>query len=124
MFQGRIVVIDDDPESLERIRQFLTRRRFEVHTAQTGEDALHLIRAIRPHLVLLDICLPGIDGVETLQEIRRFDNTVGVIMMARYEDDEKGRKSLELGASDYMTKPIDYKYLEISVVQKLHSMIG
>ena len=124
MIQGRIVVVDDDPELLEAIRQFLTKRKFEIHTATTGDEALKLIRAVRPHLVLLDIRLPGLDGIETLREIRRFDSTVGVIMMTGYANDEEGRLSLELGASDYIVKPIDFKYLAATVVQKVLSMIG
>ncbi len=124
MIQGRIVVVDDDPDVLETIRQFLAKRKFEIHTATTGEEALLLIRAVRPHLVLLDIRLPGLDGIETLREIRRFDSTVGVIMMTGYANDEEGRLSLELGASDYIVKPIDFKYLGATVVQKVLSMIG
>lgn len=122
--QSRIVIVDDDPNVLEIIEQFLARRKFEVHTAISGEAALPLIRAVRPHLVLLDLRLPGLDGVETLREIRRFDSTVGVIIMTGYEDEEKGRESLKLGASDYIRKPIDFKYLETTVLQKIQSMIG
>jgi two-component system response regulator (stage 0 sporulation protein F) len=122
--QSRVVVVDDDPEVLEVIKKFLVQRKFEVHTAISGEGALPLIRAVRPHLVLLDLRLPGLDGVETLREIRRFDSTVGVIMMTGYEDEEKGRESLDLGASDCIRKPIDLKYLEASVMQKIRSMVG
>ncbi|MBU1706615.1 response regulator [bacterium] len=124
MIQGRIVIVDDDPDILEAIHQFLAKRKFEIHTATNGEEALSLIRAVRPHLVLLDIRLPGLDGIETLREIRRFDSTVGVIMMTGYDDDEEGRISLELGASDYIAKPIDFKYLAATVAQKVLSMIG
>lgn len=122
--QSRIVVVDDDPDILEVIKRFLVRRKFEVHTALSGEAALPLIRAVRPHLVLLDLWLPGPDGVETLKEIRRFDSSVGVIMMTGYEDEEKGHQCLDLGASDYIRKPIDFKYLETTVLQKIQSMIG
>jgi DNA-binding response OmpR family regulator len=124
VIQGRIVVVDDDPDVLETIRQFLSKRKFEIHTAMTGEEALTLIRAVRPHLVLLDIRLPGLDGIETLREIRRFDSSVGVIIMTGYANDEEGRLSLELGASDYLVKPLDFKYLGATVVQKVLSMIG
>ena len=112
MIQGRIVIVDDDPDILEAIHQFLAKRKFEIHTATTGEEALLLIRAVRPHLVLLDIRLPGLDGIETLREIRRFDSTVGVIMMTGYDVSERGPALMAMGAKHVMGKPLELSELD------------
>ena len=121
---GRILIIDDDDALRTMVQTFLSSKRFEVRTAASGEEGLASLRVMRPHLVLLDLHLPGMDGIETLRRIREEDATVGVLVVTGFEDPEKGRQALELGASDYIRKPIDLKYLEASVTQKINSMIG
>jgi DNA-binding response OmpR family regulator len=121
---GRILVIDDDDELRAVLKSFLESKQFEVHTAATGQEGLVALRIMRPHLVLLDLHMPGMDGIETLRQIRESDAAVGVLVVTGFDDPDMGRRALELGASDYIRKPIDYKYLEVSVMQKLHSMIG
>jgi DNA-binding response OmpR family regulator len=121
---GRILIIDDDDELRTVLKNFFEAKQLQVHLATTGEEGLVAVRILRPHLVLLDLHLPGMDGIETLKRIRELDVAVGVLIMTGFEDQESGRMALELGASDYIRKPIDFKYLEASVLQKIQSMIG
>jgi two-component system, OmpR family, KDP operon response regulator KdpE len=102
--QGRILVVDDEPQIRRVMRTALVAEGYEVVDARSGEDALELIRTQRYDLVLLDINLPGIDGVETCREIRATSD-VAVIMMTVRSSQRDKVEALDAGADDYVTKP-------------------
>ncbi|TET61226.1 response regulator, partial [Candidatus Aerophobetes bacterium] len=102
----RILVVDDEIEVCNVLRDFLTVKGYEVHTVSDGRSAVAKVKEIRPHIVLLDIMMPGMDGLETLKEIRKADPRVGVIMVTAIFDEELGKRAIELGAYDYITKPV------------------
>jgi len=109
----RILLVDDDPDIIEFIRYNLTREGFNVYTAGNGNDAITLAEDIKPHLILLDIMMPGMDGVETCEEIRnipQLNNTVIAFLTARGEDFSQ-IAGFEAGGDDYITKPIKPKVL-------------
>ncbi len=108
----RVLIVDDEPDFLELVREFVTRSGYEAILARSGPEALSKVKEERPHIVLLDIRMPEMDGIETLRRIRAVDQEVGVIMLTAVEDSEVGRESLRLGAFDYLVKPVDFKYLE------------
>ncbi len=108
----RVLVVDDEPDAVELLREFLLGKGYEVLTASDGEEALHKLKEERPHLILLDVRMPKMSGLEVLKQIREIDHEAGVIMVTAVHDEETGRQALRIGAFDYITKPLDLKYLE------------
>jgi DNA-binding response OmpR family regulator len=108
----RILVVDDEPDFVELIREFVARKGYHPIVAHDGREALQKLKEERPHIVLLDIRMPGMDGLEVLKRIREADREVGVIMLTGVLDRDIGSQSLRDGAFDYLIKPIDLQYLE------------
>ena len=119
----RILVVDDEPDAVELLQEFLTSKRYEVITASDGEEALRKVKSERPHLILLDVRMPKMNGLEVLRQVRQIDKEVGVIMVTAVNEEETGRQALELGAFDYIVKPLDLEYLEKSLWYKVTTMI-
>jgi len=105
-----ILVVDDEPRIVQLVRDYLEHGGFTVLTASDGPSALRTARTGRPDLVVLDLTLPGLDGLDVARSLRR-DGVVPIIMLtARTEESDK-LVGLELGADDYMTKPFSPKEL-------------
>jgi DNA-binding response OmpR family regulator len=119
---GRVLVVDDDPGTVELLQEFLEGKGYEVFTAGNGAWALRKVKEERPHLVLLDVMMPKMDGLEVLRQIREIDQTIGVIMVTGVNEEAVGRKAVELGAFDYIVKPLDLPYLERSLWYKITMM--
>ena len=113
MAQKTILVVDDEEDILELLRFNLTREGFTVTTAASGEDAVKTISRKTPDLVLLDLMLPGLDGLEVCRTIKKDPKTAGIpIMMVTAKGEESDVVAgLELGADDYLTKPFSMKVL-------------
>lgn len=120
---AKVLVVDDEPEAVELLVEFLASKGYEVLTATSGEEALQRVKEDRPHLVLLDIRMPKMNGIEVLRRIREIDPEMGVIMVTAVNEEDVGRKALELGAFDYIVKPLDLKYLERSLWYKITTML-
>ena len=120
---AKILVVDDTPEAVELLVEFLSTKGYEVLTATSGEEALRRVKEDRPHLVLLDVEMPKMNGMETLRRIREIDPEMGVIMATGVNEEDVGRKALEMGAFDYIVKPLDMKYLEGSLGYKITTML-
>ncbi len=118
----RVLVVDDDPNARELLRVYLTAKGYEVLEAETGGEGLRRIREDRPHLVLLDINLPDITGLDVLREAKAIDPALGVIMVTGLLEEEVGREAMQAGAFDYITKPLDLQYLEKSLWYKITTM--
>lgn len=101
---ARVLVVDDEPGILRAIQTNLGRHEYRVDTAQTGEAALDSYNRVRPDLVLLDLGLPGVDGLDVLRAIRERASTPIVVLSAREAERDKVT-ALDLGADDYLTKP-------------------
>lgn len=99
---GRILVVDDEPQIRRILRAVLVAKGYEVIVAECGEDALKLIRSEKYRLILLDIKMPGITGIEVCRVVRT-SSDVPIIMMSAGE--ESRARSLEAGANDYLKKP-------------------
>lgn len=101
----RVLVIEDEPDILRGLRDAMRFEGFMVMAARTGEDGLAIAKRDHPHLVLLDLMLPDINGYKVCEEIRRQDTQVPIIMLtARGQEADKIR-GFEVGADDYVTKP-------------------
>ena len=118
----RVLVVDDEPNARELLAEFLMGKGYEVLTASEGEEALRKVKEDRPHLILLDVRMPQMDGLEVLKQVREIDHEVGVIMVTAAHEEETGRQALKLGAFDYITKPLDLQYLERSLWTKIMLM--
>jgi two-component system KDP operon response regulator KdpE len=103
--QAKILIVDDDSSICTVLRISLAPRGFEVMVAGTGEQALALLGAERYDVVLLDINLPGLDGIETCEEIQRLPARPQVLMLTVRDSEEDKAKAFEAGADDYITKP-------------------
>ena len=105
------LIIDDEELTLRTISRSLRQDGFEVFTALSGEDGLKLFHDEEPDLVLLDIVLPGIDGVEVLRQIKQANPNAIVIMMSAYHLVERAVEAMKLGAFDYLVKPFQLEDL-------------
>jgi len=119
---GRVLVVDDDCDVVEILREFLSAKGYEVLTANDGAEALRKVKEERPHLILLDIQMPRMDGLEVLRQLRQINQEVGVIMITGVNEQEIARKAMELGAFDYIVKPLDLPYLQQSLFYKITTM--
>ncbi len=114
----RILVVDDEKEICSFLKEFLERKEYQVSTATDADTALELVEKEKPHLVLLDIRMPQTDGVSLLQQIKKINPDIGVIMVTAVRDEILAKRTIELGADGYITKPIDLNYLETNVLVK------
>jgi two-component system alkaline phosphatase synthesis response regulator PhoP len=105
-----ILVIDDEPKIAEICHDYLTAAGFAVITADTGPRGLALARTQKPDLVVLDLMLPGMDGLDVCREVRRESSVPIIMLTARVEESDK-LVGLELGADDYLTKPFSPREL-------------
>jgi len=108
----RVLVVDDEPETRATLAEYLQGKGFEVLQAAGGQEALRRLPEFRPHVVLLDITMPGFSGVETLRRIKALRQETSVVMVSGIEDMETARQTLALGAADYVAKPVDFTYLD------------
>ncbi len=119
----RVLIVDDEPDAVELLQEFLSAKGYDILTASNGEDALRLVKTERPHLILLDVRMPKMDGLEVLRQVREIDQEVGVIMVTADNEEETGRQAMKLGAFDYIVKPLDLDYLERSLWYKITTML-
>ena len=107
---SKILVIDDEPGIVKLISAYLKPEGYEVLTASDGESGLKTARAFKPDLILLDIMLPGLDGIELLARLRRESDVYVILLTARTEETDKV-VGLTIGADDYVTKPFSPREL-------------
>ena len=120
----KILVVEDEITICNVLREFLSLKGYEVYTALDGPAAIAKVKEFRPHIVLLDIIMPGMGGIQVLKEIKKVDPRAGVIMVTGVGDNELGRRALELGAYDYITKPVNFDYLETVLRVKMIDLLG
>lgn len=108
--RARVLVIDDETDVRELVRELLERAGYDVQEAASGRDGLRALYAVPPGLVLLDVTMPGLDGWETLERIRDLTD-VPVLMLTALGGDLEKVRGLKAGADDYMTKPFSRQEL-------------
>src|SRR5512139_3970845 len=107
---AKILVIDDEPSIVNLVTAYLKPEGYEVHTAMDGPSGLKAARAFKPDLIILDIMLPGMDGIELLSRLRRESEVYVILLTARTEETDKVI-GLTVGADDYVTKPFSPREL-------------
>lgn len=115
----RILVVDDENAIREMLKRFLSKKGYEVFEADNGDDAVRIVKEKDPLIVLLDIRMPNADGVDVLTRIKEVKKDVGVIMITAVSETAIAERCMELGAFDYITKPISLQYLEECLLAKL-----
>jgi len=111
----RVLVVDDDPTVSDVVRRYLERADFEVTLAADGHGALDAVAARRPDLVVLDLMLPGIDGLEVCRRLRGRDPNLPIVMLTALGEEADRVLGLSLGADDYVTKPFSPRELVLRV---------
>jgi two-component system sensor kinase FixL len=113
----RILLVDDDPTNLQILHQVLGGRGYKLIIAKSGEDALKIAERMKPHLVLLDIMMPGIDGYETCKRLKENPETsnAAIIFLSAMDNPEDKKKGLEMGAIDFIQKPFQSDHVIATV---------
>jgi len=108
----RVLVVDDEPEFREVVAEYLAGKGFDVREASSGEEAVKHVVDFEPHLVLLDLMMAGIGGLDALQQIKAIAPSTSVIIVTAVQDLDAARGALAHGAVDYVTKPFPFRYLD------------
>src|SRR3990170_142985 len=114
-----ILIVDDQKDFCTVLSDSLSQDRYRVVTAFNGKTALQLAKKEKPDLMLLDIKMPGMDGIEVLKKIKKMKKEIAVIMFTAFGTLETAREAMKLGAYDYVTKPVDLFFLKSLVKEVL-----
>ena len=113
-----ILICDDQPDIVNALKIYLTPEGYTLHTAYTGQQALDIIRQQEIHLILMDIMMPGMDGITATAKIREFSNVPIILLTAKSETEDKVL-GLNVGADDYITKP----FVPVEVLARIRSQL-
>ncbi len=119
----KLLVADDEQKICRLLESFFAERGFHVFVAHDGAGALACIREERPHLVFLDLHMPGLNGLDVLREARALDETTKFIIITAVEDEEAIQQAKALGAADYVIKPFSLEYLKDEVLAKVSTSL-
>ena len=120
----KLLIVDDEIEICDFLKSFFEERNFDVKTASSGQAALDMTEQFKPNVLLLDIKMPGMDGVQVLGNVKKKYPRTKVIMVTALETRDKIEECLRLGADNYITKPLSLEYLENDVREKIESLTG
>lgn len=118
----RLLVVDDEFEICDFLKSFFEDRDFEVRTASSGEKALEVVETFHPQVILLDIKMGAMDGLEVLRQVKKKHAKIKVIMVTALETTDKIEEAMRLGADNYIIKPLSLEYLENDVREKIASL--
>ena len=116
---ARMLVVDDELGICDFLRSFFSKRGYEVRMAHNGEEALRTAAQFRPRVVLLDVRMPGMSGMQVLERLHAQDPACKIIMITAVVDEGAIDEARQLGAVDYITKPFSLDYLERDVLTKV-----
>jgi len=118
---AKLLIVDDEEDVREFAANFFRKRKLDVMTAASGEEAIESVKADKPDLVLLDIRMGGISGIQTLEQIKNIDKGIKVVMVTgtRPEENESYHTCISLGACGYVHKPLELRELELVVMTTL-----
>jgi DNA-binding response OmpR family regulator len=112
---GSILVVDDEPQIRELLRNYLSTRGYQVRVASDGQQALAMVDQKSPDIILLDVNMPGMNGIEVLKRLRATNYAGGVIFLTSSQDERLLQEGLELGSVDVLGKPVDLERLGLTI---------
>ena len=115
----KILVVDDEKDVCDTLKDIFIKEGYEVETALSGKEAIFKVQTEKPDLILLDIRMPEMGGIEVLKKVKEIDNDIPVAIITAHEDIEAAKEAMQLGAYDYIRKPFNIKYVRASVLSKL-----
>ena len=115
----KMLVVDDELRICDFLKGFFATKGYQVFSSTSGEDALMQAPILKPQIVLLDVRMPGISGLDTLSKLKVLLPDTRVIMVTALDDDTLMAEAKSRGATDYITKPFSFDYLEGAVMRKL-----
>ena len=123
MSNKSILVVDDNPLNIKMVRMLLVREGYDVSTATSADEALSVLQRVRPQLILMDIQMPGMDGLELTKRLKSDPDTSNIIVVALTAHAMKGEKEkiLDGGCDDYVSKPFDIHALLAVIAKHLRS---
>jgi DNA-binding response OmpR family regulator len=113
---AKLLIIDDEADVCDFTKGFFEKRGFHVDCARDAQEGLSLLKELKPDIVLLDVKMPGMNGIEALKQIKLIAPSTIVIMVTAVDDIHKVNEAKSLGARDYLTKPLILEELESKVV--------
>ena len=119
---GKILVIDDEKFITKSIKQHLEKEGCEVMTAETGEEGVEIFKADPPDIILLDLNMPGMGGIETLKSVRKLSSDIIVIIITAHGDIETAVSSIKLGAYDFVEKPFELNRISVLVKKAMETV--
>jgi DNA-binding NtrC family response regulator len=122
LLHGKILVIDDEKFITKSLKQHLEKEDCEVLTSESGEDGIEVVKADTPDIVLLDLNMPGIGGMETLKSIRKLSNDVIVIIITAHGDIETAVSAIKLGAYDFVEKPFELDRISVLIKKAMETV--
>ena len=118
----KLLIVDDEVEICDFLRSFFEERSYQVKGVTSGEEALKVVEEFKPHVVLLDIKMAGMDGIQVLKKLKAKFPRIKVIMVTALETRDKIEECLRFGADNYITKPLSLEYLENDVREKIEGL--
>lgn len=117
MDKAKILIVDDEKKNIKLLKGMLFSENYKLLEACSGEEALDLVHAIQPDLILLDVMMPGISGFEVCRQLKQNDKTktIPIVMVTALREKEHRMKALEAGADDFLSKPVDHTELVIRI---------
>lgn len=119
----KILVLDDEKGTCEQLLEFLGYRGYRVFGALKGEEALAILERERPEIMLLDVKMPGIDGLDVLSQAKEKYPDIKVVMITAVRSPEARRQALAMGADEYIVKPFSYESLESCIIKLVNEIL-
>ena len=119
----KMLIVDDDQKTTTSLKKFFSLRGYDVIGAFSGKEAIKKFKSERPEIVLLDIKMEKVDGVQVLKEIRKINYDTKVIMISSWDEPETRKKAQEIGYDAFLVKPFDVKYLEKVALEKVEELM-
>jgi len=111
MKDSKILLVDDETEFVSTLAERLNLRGFDVNVATDGESAIQIVEESQPNLIILDLKMPGLGGLEVLKQVKEINPDIKVILLTGHGSTKEGIEGMNLGASDYLMKPINIEEL-------------